>query len=516
MKTRTLLEGVGGAFLLLFSYYQPFLLSSNSAIYHHGLPVTNLVGGLLVDLVCLSGLTMLFLFGIRYLPEVAERTFHALFAGLMLWRIVDAGIDILNGQQYPMAHWEHMRIRSCLAVLLLSVLLALLSPRVARPTMRAICMVVAAFAFSAIWIVPRLLYLALASRTYASASPVHTPTLASNGSKQRIVWILFDELSFDQTFDHRPPGINLPNFDQLRSESVSFSNLKPAGFYTDRIITSLFLGSRIERTRSTVDGDLLYFDESEQRWRAYDASATLFGLAQRNGWSSGVDGWYIPYCHILAPVLSDCSWEPGLLPIEMYGASEEKSVFDNSAVLPLQFLATLTHQNGRPANAHIQGYVKIMSHARALIENNQIQFVFLHFPVPHPFGMYDRKHHTLRPGGTYLDNLVLADDILGELLHEISLTSSASQTTLIASSDHSWRIGLWRPNMGWSPEEERASRGVFDDRPVLLIHFPGELGGRDIDAPLPEMLEHDVIEAMLNGHMSNSEELIKSVSQIGH
>jgi len=32
--------------------------------------------------------------------------------------------------------------------------------------------------------------------------------------------------------------------------------------------------------------------------------------------------------------------------------------------------------------------------------------------LPHPPGIYDREHHMLRSGGSYLDNLVLADDTL--------------------------------------------------------------------------------------------------------
>ena len=75
-----------------------------------------------------------------------------------------------------------------------------------------------------------------------------------------------------------------------------------------------------------------------------------------------------------------------------------------------------------------------MGRTHALIENNQVRFVFLHLPVPHPPGIYDRQRHLLRSGGTYLDNMVLADDSLGELLQEIDATPSASQTTVIVSS----------------------------------------------------------------------------------
>ena len=57
------------------------------------------------------------------------------------------------------------------------------------------------------------------------------------------MWLLFDELSYDQTFEHRFPGLAMPAFDKFKSESVVFSDLKPAGYYTDRVIPALFLGT---------------------------------------------------------------------------------------------------------------------------------------------------------------------------------------------------------------------------------------------------------------------------------
>jgi hypothetical protein len=183
--------------------------------------------------------------------------------------------------------------------------------------------------------------------------------------------------------------------------------------------------------------------------------------------------------------------------MEAYGASEEKFVLANAAVLPNTLLAKVTNWTEAPAaNAHLQEYRNVMARTHALIENDQVRFVFLHLPVPHPPGIYDRQCHMLRSGGTYLDNLVLADDTLGLLLQEIYAAPSGSKTTVIVSSDHSWRIPLWRPAEGWSAEEERACGGRFDDRPALLIHFPDQKFGNNVGAALPELLEHDIIEGM--------------------
>jgi len=146
--------------------------------------------------------------------------------------------------------WQgYLRKQSCITILLLSGMLGYVLPRFAQPAVRAVRLGIAALAFAALCIVPQLLYIALARPSAQSATTIHLPAPAVRGSSRRIVWILFDELSYDQTFEHPAAGIELSNFKRLRAESVSFSNLRPVGYYTDRIIPSIFLGHRFDDFR---------------------------------------------------------------------------------------------------------------------------------------------------------------------------------------------------------------------------------------------------------------------------
>jgi hypothetical protein len=495
----------------MFPFYAIFLLPSNLGVYHHGLPVTNLILGLLVDLFGLCVLVFGFLVAIQRLPEPVQRMVQAAYAGTMLWLLVNFTIQVLGDWLDP-SWWYLMRERSGIALILLLVALSIFLPRIASPAVRVVRLVIAAIAFSILWIVPQLLHLALVHRPDETKVSI---TSIPSDSRQRIVWILFDELSYDQTFDHPFPGMQLPNFDRLRAQSVSFSNLSPVGYATDFVIPGLFLGRRIDQIRSTADGDLWYQTESQKRWIAYDPNATLFALAEQNGWSSGISGWYIPYCQILGQVLDACSWEPAISPAKIPGTSEDKSVLANAAVLPVVLVKELMGRTAAQANAHAQEYQDVMAHNSTLLQNGQIRFIFLHIPVPHPPSIYDRRHHMLHSGGTYLDNLALADEAMGTLLQEIDATPSASQTTVIVSSDHSWRIAMWKPTGNWSPEEERASGGHFDPRPVFLIHFPGQTSGEDVNTALPELLEHDIIADMLLGKVNNPDDLNEFLSKHG-
>ena len=506
MKLRSVLEGIGAALLVLMPYYCKFLIPSNLEIYHLQLPLTSLIGGLLVDLLVYSALLTALLLATQHLPPLIQRIVNALFAAFMFWNLVDFANIALIHEQFHIDEWSRVWLRIPIALLILSGALACFFPLWTELFARGVRLVIAAVSFSAVWIVPQLLHIALAHQPLQSPALASPTGLQRSGSDRRIIWILFDELSYHQTFDHPAPGIEVPNFNRLRDGSISFSQLRPAGFYTDRIIPSLFLGKPIDQIRITINGELWYRDQVQQRWFGYDPNATLFALAQRNGWNTGIDGWFIPYCRTLAPVVNRCFWEANLTPVELLGASEKKSVLANAAVMPSRLLS-LFSRTTTPEEGQIENYRNIMAHAETMIADKQLQFVFIHIPVPHGPGIFDRRNHSLRPGGTYLDRLVLADDTLGVLTKEVEATSCAANTTLIVSSDHSWRISLSRHSGEWSDEEEHASGGKFDDRPVLLIHFGDREYRRDVHEVLPEMLEHSMVAGMIQGQIKTPEDL---------
>lgn len=509
MKIRTAMEAAGTALLLLPSCFV-LLDPSHLALFHHGLPVNHLIEGYLIDLLGAFILVLGLLAAIQYSPPLPRRILNTLFAAFLLWRIIDLAIEGLGDVQVPVRSWWQFRMWACLAICMVSFALARFFPRVTQTVARAITLTTAAFSLSAVWMVPLLVRVALAHQSDSPNPVLSGPT--QGASHQRIVWILFDELSYDQTFDHPAQDLELPNFNRFRASSISLSRLSPAGYHTENIIPSLLLGRRVIEVQSTIDGELSYKEENLNRWAAFDSNDTLFAVAQQNGWSTGVDGWYNPYCHLLAPVLNVCFWEPlddPIVPDEVVGISEKSSAWSIAVrpLLPSSFRASLDNPATESERDHIQEYIGVMAHTQALIEDQRIHFVFLHLPIPHPPSIFDRQHHLLRPGGSYLDNLVLADDTLGVLLHEIDMTQSASQTTVIVSSDHSWRAPIWRHKEGWSEEDDRASGGQFDDRPVLMVHFPGQASGEDVRGPLPELLEHDIITAMLRGEIRDREDL---------
>lgn len=528
MKARWWAEAAGFALLALLPFFFALVEPGHVVLYHHELPLRNLIFGLLLDWGALSVLCTLALVAVLRLPAAPRALAGALLAGCVLWRAVlvlailpasaQANLDAHgNGTSPRLAHLvqtaltlNHVWAAGLVAVFLM---LALLRPPIMRAVVGATRIGLAAFAFSALWMVPQLVY--LATRPAAPRVEIReSPSAARHAPESRVVWLLFDELSYRLVFEQRPAGQEFPNLARLREQSFSLENIDPVGFYTERIVPSLMAGKDVDRIRSSATGELEYMAAGQHRWEKYDAGASLFALAHDEGWNPGVVGWYNPYCRLFGSMVSDCFWISGIhemIPLEMLGASEEKSVAANALVLPEHYLARLSGsgeadiQDARERD--IRDYRSIMARARALVANPLIRFAFVHLPVPHPPGIYNRHTHQLAPGGNYLDNLTLADDTLGELMREISASADADRTTVIVSSDHSWRVPMWRTDPNWTKEEEEISHGSFDPRPVFLVHVPGQTNGVAIRSVVPEMREHDILAAILTRQVQNETQM---------
>jgi hypothetical protein len=505
MNAKTIVQGYGAAIMILLLPIWPLLSSRHSLIYHSILPVQSVIWGFLIDLAVVSGLAAL-LFNYLRKSETGARK--------ALWVLVGAGLapalatDVWAVWQKNLPHlYAELLFYSTLLVGFAMLWLGRLAYDRFVRGMRLLLLLTGC---GMAWMVPELLYLALRVQPHDASMPVVRATESfvpgsMAGDRKRIIWILFDELSYNQAFDHRFPGLAMPEFDKLKSESFSFSDLQPAGYHTEEILPSFFLGHVVDDIRSNLNGEPAIKLKGNKNWQAFDAHATLFSDAQRLGWTTGVVGWHNPYCRMLAGTLDYCFWRMGNG--TWNGIASDQSVLKNAVALFAEAARLYRHQPGSPQEEkHESDLAAILPQAEALIRDQNIGFVFIHLPVPHPPGIYDRKAGHQRATGTYIDNLALADRVLGELMGIINETSLAAKTTVVITSDHSWRIPLWRPTGQWSKEEETASLGRFDTRPVLMIHSPGQTEGHDITRPYDDIKLHDILEQMLQGQRTGLSE----------
>jgi hypothetical protein len=499
MNFKTIVQGFGVASSVLILRLWPHLSSYHPIVYHSFLPMHSVIWGVLIDLVVVSLLAALLF---RYLEksETGLRTAVWAFVAAELGSELVSAAGAIHRTAIPYLTPD----RAYIVTLVGALALRWLRPPDYRRAVRGFGVLLVLAGCCMVWMIPELLYQGLRAQRRDVLVSTRQPSVSVSArtspaaARGRIVWFIFDELSYDQTFEHRFPGLTMPEFDKFRSKSVVFTDLQPAGYYTDRVIPALFLGKPIDNLRSDLDGQPMVQLAGNKRWQAFDAQATLFADAQRLGWTTGVVGWYNPYCRILAGTLNYCFWRMG--DGQSDGAIPSRSAFQNALAPVAETWRQLQHKPTFPQEKHAQDLAAVMPQADALLRDESIRFVLIHLPIPHPPGIYDRRPGHPRATGSYIDNLALADLSLGKLIGVLNGTAEAEKATVIVCSDHSWRVPLWRATGSWSPEDETASHGRFETRPVLMIHFPGQQAQHDVTASFDELRLHEIIENMLRGH----------------
>ena len=507
---RTFVEGAGIAILLLANLLWPMLSLYHLAIYHNPVSASATAEGFSVDLVLI---TVFFAVVLAVMDRWSPQQSNPVWAFLLAFWItlaVDLVVFLLRNyrlQEYNKDFpWRlSAQIAVMLATLGMGLFLSIWFPAILRRSVKAARFALAMLGCCIFWMLPQFAFIAIrthASEPNAFVKPLRVSSTPS-ASQKRVIWILLDELSYDQVYEHRQPDLKLPYLDELKKESVVFSNVQPEGYFTERILPALFLGRRVDAIRSSLHRDLEIHDAQMSQWVPFDQEASIFGEAKQAGWSTGVVGWYNPYCHILRDVLDSCYWDVG------GSFPRDKQPIVNALAFPFDwwlshFRAPVSRTGDQ---AHTRDHIDLTRAADALIRNESIRFVFLHLPIPHPPGIYDRKTNTLGVKGSYLDNLALTDKTLGNLLGVIEETAAAPRTTVIISSDHSWRVNMWRTDPSWTAEDERVSQGKFDPRPVLLVHFPGSEVTELRSEPVSELAVHGILESMLKGGIDSQGQL---------
>ena len=321
-----------------------------------------------------------------------------------------------------------------------------------------------------------------------------------------LVWIVFDELSYDQVFEHRARDLNMPNFDALRAQSTLFTDTEPAGYHTVKIIPSLLTGKIVDGIRYNFHNRLWVRHEDDGKWAPINGAQTVFADAEQAGWRTAAVGWYNPYCAIYANAIQDCYWTNR----DMFdGLMAQDAPFWTNVRTPLQQVVRELKSPAR-ADRDLCTYdvrhrylteTDLQQHAFQLLHTDQADFVFLHLAIPHSPNIWSRINgdYTQYCDSSYIDNLALVDRVLGRVVSTLEASPRWNQTTLIVEGDHGWRIDAWNWLPAWTQEDDAASRGVFDQRPALIIHQPGQSQPQTVAQAWPIIQIHGIVEQVLHG-----------------
>jgi hypothetical protein len=323
---------------------------------------------------------------------------------------------------------------------------------------------------------------------------MHQRNAEQEQAHPRIVWIIFDELSYAQALGNRQQDLQLPNVDGLVAQSDVYTNARPVAFATDLAIPSMLAGKQLIGLRYSFQNGARFRQFGSENYEPLNLPTTLIGEAQAHGWNVGMVGWWNPYCSLFAGYLQDCHWYTDAPYGKMRSFYSSRENFDR------WFQAWYSVPPGkRLLRSRIQEDARIYAWGQDLIQNEKMDFVFVHIAAPHPPYVYDR--HTgqkrIEPGGSYLDGLALVDNVLGGIMQSVQASPRWKNTTVVVQGDHSWRTPIYR-GVEWSPEDERISNGgKFDDRPFLVIHNVGQTTRQDKNAAVSLLQAHDVMESIV-------------------
>jgi hypothetical protein len=342
------------------------------------------------------------------------------------------------------------------------------------------------------------------------------PSQPGRSTPTRVVVMVFDEWDERLAIDDRPDRVELPVLDRLLGQSFRAARAAGGGYLgVDSSIKSMLTGQRLQ----TVDprglgvridgGNRQVIDEAA----AWVDAPTLFSEMKRRGWSSSVVGWYIPYCRLQGQHLRACSWQPGG---SVYGRRElvfELSYAEHLRTMAVRQLERVPMSRRLGLNRSIQERRSLLAEEVTRIRDrfgaalDSADLLYVHWPVPHPFGVEAPSSPIAGQAPNYFDNLVVADRLLADVQDSLTRAGRWDQITLVMTSDHSLRTWYWQSSGAWTDEEQRATGGQQSPYVPFVVKFAGRHAPLVYDQPFTIALLSDIVLAMADEAVTNPAEL---------
>ena len=339
----------------------------------------------------------------------------------------------------------------------------------------------------------------------------------------RVIWLLFDEFDQRLAFDDRQPGVQLPELDRLRAESFVANHALQTAGWTMLAVPSLVSGQIYEHSESTDASTLLVQPAGSATSVSWRDQPNVFRRARELGVNTALVGWHHPYCRVLGDSLARCFDEVGgtatdSLARETYAADqgfwEAVRLTFTSRWKSLQGLRHLDSNLAEHAlDNYMQArqqeeYFRIRDRAYQQAVDARIDFLYVHFPTPHLYAIYDgkRQDFALSDKTTYFDNLALVDRTVGELRRNLEQSGLWDSTTILITADHGLRYALWHGGLNWTSQFDRLLENGQSPTVPFIVKFGGDSKSVVYDPAFSSVVEGDLLLAVLHGDVSTGAE----------
>jgi hypothetical protein len=334
----------------------------------------------------------------------------------------------------------------------------------------------------------------------------------SNNSLRRVVWIVFDEFG-QNPLSHRPSNIRLPAFDELTSSSFVAENAFPPHYWTSASLPALLTGRKVYWViPHGPDKITLNFNSDEPSVELTETDTIFDDVLSLNG-KNAAAGWYHPYPRLFRNKLAMGYWTPAgwyrchstreCISSTFANAFEDMPVLrdlfvENPVVDPSQ-VPVIRNRFLNHHREHAQYNLELREHAKSLVSNENIDFVFLHFAIPH--GPYLNRNN--ESTHSYFEAFEAVDETLSILRDAMQRNNLWDRTTLIVSGDHWLRSNLNSPD-GLEPKE------IFepDNTRVPFIVKPAGSGTPlRYTRPFNTVITRNLVTSIMTGEVSTTEEI---------
>ncbi len=312
----------------------------------------------------------------------------------------------------------------------------------------------------------------------------------------RVVWVILDEWDQRLTFVDRPAGIQLPEIDRLRRESLYAANAEPPGSATLFSMPALITGRPVTTADKYGPSELLLTQPGEPPRTVWRSQPNVFAAARTAGFNTALIGSFHPYCRVLASSLTHCEWWEASMQYNSMGHSFRELVPNQARSLLETSLWSVFGQS-LSTREHVRLYLEMMPRALQAAANSAYGLTLLHLQTPHAphgynrrTGRFDLKNSAVKG---YADSLVLADRTVGEIRQALERAGLWDTSTVLFSSDHSYRAA-------------QAFDGKSDPRIPFLLKMAGPPAGLEFAPRIDTVRTGELLMAILRGEVRTTTE----------
>lgn len=312
-------------------------------------------------------------------------------------------------------------------------------------------------------------------------------------SKQKVILMIYDALDYHNLFISKNTA-GLPHLTQFKNQSMFASQALSPSNCTLNSIPSYLMGKTVVKAKAIDAHNAQVLLKGANEFSSFNGfMPNFFQKIKQQGTHISVVGWHFPYCKLFGNFIDQCtSLNSGLV---SYGSNSND--FLKKISEQFQSLNPLYRRMYTVSN-----FLKFNHQVSTSLQNSNIDFLYIHWPLPHNPIIYDGQKDEISPlifSNNNNLNLRLLDKTLATHLNLIK-ENNWKNAIIIITADHGWGI---------RPSDEFA----WIRRIPFMIRLPNSMKYEKIDFPFNTLLLYDLVPKLINREISSNEEIKSFIQQ---